>query len=359
MIIYLTLFLIATILYFSANRKTPSIGYYIFIGLLILVSGFRDMIGGYDVYIYGEVYEYINKYTYLRSTFEKGFIAYFIGLNYINGQREFMFFITALIMVLLHFYTIKKYSPILYMSAFIFFCKFFLMSFVYLRQGLAMGLVWLSIRYVIQKRYMPFVCIVLLAFFMHKSAILFLPFIVIAHKKLGPYQLFLITTASFIIAISPLGQLILNYFIEGIDYAKLNIYGEKFTAINVFYLLEAVLLAYLALKFRKHFYQSTPTIVIFNGFLLYVLIILISLTNATFVRLAWVFFIFVVVALPYMYTFITDFKLQRTFKIAIFVYYTFVFFRLLTVFDGGDFMPYKSIFQDFNRNGQWEFMEYR
>ena len=124
MIIYLVLFSIAIILFFSPNREVPKAGYYLFIILLIGVAGFRDMIGGYDVYIYGEVYEYINKFTYLRSTFEKGFITYFRALNLISDQREFMFFVTALFMVLLHFYTIKKYSPILYFSVFIFFCKF-------------------------------------------------------------------------------------------------------------------------------------------------------------------------------------------------------------------------------------------
>ena len=83
------------------------------------------------------------------------------------------------------------------------------------------------------------------------------------------------------------------------------------------------------------------------------------MTNATFIRLAWYYFFFVIIALPYMFIFArTNFN-RLTFKSFIYIYYSLVFFRLLLVYDGGDFMPYKSIFQDFDREGRWEYMEYR
>ena len=356
---YILLFINVTFLYFSPNRRVPKLGFYVFLSLLILIAGFRDMIGGYDVYIYAQVYELGYEFITSYSPFEKGFSWYYIVLNIFNDSREFMFFITALFMFLLHFYTIKKYSPILYFSAFVFFCKFFLMSFVYLRQGLAMGLVWLSIPLLLNKKYVKFLVIVVIAFYFHRSAILFLPLLFIAQRKVNPYQLFLITTGTFIVSLSPLGPLILNYLIGGFGDDRIMHYTTTYSAANLFYLMEAGLLSYFALKFQKDFYQEKRTTLIFNGFVLYILIIIISLTNATFIRLSWVYFIFVVLALPYLYHFIKDAKLKRTFKILVFVYYSLVFFRLLLVFDGGDFLPYKSIFQDFNRNGIWEWMEYR
>ena len=98
---------------------------------------------------------------------------------------------------------------------------------------------------------------------------------------------------------------------------------------------------------------------IFNGFIFYILMSIIGLTNASFARLAWYFFIFVVLAIPYMYSFLQEEKLKTVFKSLVFAYYTGMFLRLLIVFDNGDFMPYKTIFQDFDRKGAWDFMEYR
>jgi hypothetical protein len=84
-----------------------------------------------------------------------------------------------------------------------------------------------------------------------------------------------------------------------------------------------------------------------------------GITNATFIRFSWYYLIFVVLALPYMYAFINDQKNKQTFKLLVFFYFALLFFRLLISYDGGDLLPYKSIFQDFERNGMWEFMEYR
>ena len=60
-----------------------------------------------------------------------------------------------------------------------------------------------------------------------------------------------------------------------------------------------------------------------------------------------------------IYTIIKEQQLKSLFRNLVFVYYALVFFRLLIVYDDGDFMPYKSIFQDFNRNSQWEYMDDR
>jgi len=63
--------------------------------------------------------------------------------------------------------------------------------------------------------------------------------------------------------------------------------------------------------------------------------------------------------LPLIYNFSEGVNSKRVFKTAVYTYYTLLFFRLMILYDGGDFMPYKSIFQDFDRQGRWEFYEYK
>ncbi|NJM78914.1 MAG: hypothetical protein HC854_03470 [Flavobacterium sp.] len=76
MIPYILLFLLASFLFFIPSDKKTQLGYYIFLIVVILFSGFRDMIGGYDVYIYAEVYEVPLDQLMQFSTFEIGFRWY-------------------------------------------------------------------------------------------------------------------------------------------------------------------------------------------------------------------------------------------------------------------------------------------
>jgi len=358
MIPYLIIFLFVAILFFQKNENKVSFKFYAILALLIAFSGFRDMIGGFDVYIYGEVYESSKEFLALYTAFEGGFKTYYLLLRNINEDRYFMFFITAAIILSMQFFAIKKNSPLIYFSIFILFCKFFLMSFVYLRQGMAMGIIWLSLPYILQRKYLKFFALAGLAFLFHKSSLIFLPMYFIANVKFKNLNMFVISVVTLIIAVSPLSAIILELLAENAD-AKVGTYVQLSGGINFFYLIESIVLIYLLLKFRSEFYKTEFGTLILNGLFGYTIVNIMALTNASFLRFGWYYFIFLALALPYIYKFISDVKLRMNFKLLIFIYYSALFFRLLISFDDGDFMPYKSIFQDFRRNGRWEILEYR
>jgi hypothetical protein len=358
MFIYLFLYVLALIQGFWEKGKT------LFIVLavgMILVSGFRDMIGGFDVYIYGEVYEVDTVRMFLYPNFEWGFKVYYWVLKLISDKREFLFFVTALLMVIMHSSLIKKLSPLFGLSVFIYFCKFFLMSFVYFRQGLAMGIIWFAIPFLLDRKYGKAFIMVALAYFFHKSSMVFLPFLLIANYRFTAFQLISLTFLLSVVVISPLGAYFTELIASSSGNEKLARYAQDVSGINLFYVLEVLLFGVLAVIFKPIMYGSEykNAVLFYNGFVVYVWVILFALTNATFVRLAWYFFIFVPLALPTALYVLKDINLKRFFKVTLIVYYSAIFFRLLLVYDGGDFMPYKSIFQDFDRNGRWEFMEYR
>lgn len=359
MLVYALIFLFATFLYFKPYEGNDSILFYVFVISYILISGFRDMIGGFDMYIYGEVFETTKENILSYKSFEKGFEIYFVILKNISDNRSFMFFFTALIMSFLHFKAIKNLSPLIYFSLFIFFCKFFLMSFVYLRQGLAMGIIWLAIPSIQDKKYIKFFALVFIAYFLHKSSLVFFPLFFLGNIKAKNLQILLFSILLIIITVSPLGNELTVFFSESIEDEKLARYSNEASVFNFFYLIEVILLTILALSYRNEFYKSKETTVIFNGFLGYILVVILGLTNATFVRFSWYYLIFVVIALPYMYTFMFNIKEQQSYKLLIFLYFGLLFFRLLISYDAGDLLPYKTIFQDFERHGRWEFMEYR
>ena len=163
---------------------------------------------------------------------------------------------------------------------------------------------------------------------------------------------------AFVFSISPFSSIFLELLAENAD-EKVGVYIEKSGGMNLFYLIECMILIYLMLKFRADFYKTKFTTLIINGLFSYILVNIMALTNASFLRFGWYYFIFLVFALPYIYTFIKDRRFRANYKMLIFIYYSALFIRLLISFDDGDFMPYKTIFQDFKRNSQWDSMEYR
>ena len=160
------------------------------------------------------------------------------------------------------------------------------------------------------------------------------------------------------IALSPLGYLLTLYFADNVD-DRFAVYSEKFSEVNIFYLLESGLLIYLLFKFKEKFYSYKKNVIIYNGMFVYVCLQLMGLTNATFTRLGWYFLIFLVLFLSSINKFIPSVELRKNYKLIVYIYFSLVFFRLLFYYDGGDLMPFKFIFQDFERNGMWEYLEYR
>jgi hypothetical protein len=317
------------------------------------------MIGGYDVYVYSEMYELISDYNDMVIVIEPMFLFYYKILKLFSTDRYFMFFVSSVIVLGTYFYFLKKLSIWFYMSLFIFFCKFYLMSFVYLRQGIAMIFVLVSLFFLVKEQKIKAILITVLAILFHKSAIIFLPFLFIGGRRFSNLQMLLLIIIIALLSFSPLGSVLLVSAGNGLGEEKIVDYANKSGGVNLFYVIEGFLVLLLSFYFKAEFYLKKQNILFFNGMLFYGLIIIFGITNGTFVRLSWYYFMFICLGLPMIFSFINDVKLKQTFKNLIFVYYTLVFFRLMIVYDGGDFMPYKSIFQDFDRNGLWEYREYR
>ena len=105
MAIYILLFFIPVILYFYYNKKqqVPYKPFIIFFVALALFVGLGDMLGGYDRYIYGDLFD--NLADQLRigipTTSSRLFIAYhsefgYVGLNWLiahitNNRYIFIF----------------------------------------------------------------------------------------------------------------------------------------------------------------------------------------------------------------------------------------------------------------------------
>ncbi|RQP13995.1 MAG: EpsG family protein [Chryseobacterium sp.] len=269
-----------------------------------------------------------------------------------------MFFVSSAIIIFAYGRTLKRYAYWPLFAAFVLFAKFFLMSFVYVRQEVAMAVLCFSIPAIVRRQPVRFALFMLVAFSFHKSALIFAPVYFVGYRRFTNVQIVYLSILFLVLALSPLGSAIQSLAAENIDDGKVNAYLQLSGGLNLFYVAEAVLILGLAMALRKRFYGYKETTLFFNGMFMYAVIVLMSAANATFVRFSWYYLIFLALALSYTVVFLRPARRLLFNGIAV-VYFSALFLRLMLLFDDGDFMPYKSIFQDFDRKGRWEFMEYR
>jgi hypothetical protein len=358
---YILVYLIFALSFFKNDKNSTNILFGVLIVVLAVFIGSRDMIGGFDVYIYGAIYESSNEAIFKYPPFEYGFKLYYLFLKLFSSNRHFMFFMTALICVAANFIMIKKYSKALYITLYIYFAKFCLMHFVYLRQILAMSVIWFAIPYIVKRKPIWFFGFIFLAANLHLSALIFVPMYFLYNIKLTNVKIFLLLMGALLIAYSPIGAFIFSFFADSTGNEKIGVYVQKTqNVVNVFYLLEIFLILLLIRNFKEKFYGTIKGTVIVNGMVFYLGISAMALNNATFVRFSWYPYYFVIIGLSYIYSFIDDKENKKHFLTLIFLYFGLMFIRLVIVIDGGDWIPYKAFFFDFPfREGQFDWMEYR
>lgn len=135
--------------------------YFFLVSAVALMTGFRDMIGGYDVYIYAWFFDEIpaidslfpwsagDPSVYFR--FEPGYLLLNSVIKFFCADAYFYFFTVALLTYFLIGKAFRRY-PFFVFAFFLFFAKFFIVGFVYTRQFIAMGIVWWSLRFLEENR---------------------------------------------------------------------------------------------------------------------------------------------------------------------------------------------------------------
>ena len=121
-----------------------------------------------------------------ENTKDKGFSVFEIIIKSVFGDNTFiLFLIIATIQILCIVKIYRKYSTNYWMSMFLFVLSTDYLSWMHngMRQFLAVTLIFAAFSFVLDKRYLPAVCIVLLASTIHGSALIMLPIIFIVQGE--------------------------------------------------------------------------------------------------------------------------------------------------------------------------------
>lgn len=199
MLIYFLLFIVVcsfALLIKPENQSLSSNKYLLIIVVSItaLVCGFRDMLGGYDSYIYAAIFDetseqlkhgipFYKTSAIVSNPNEFGYDIYNVLVAIVFSNRYIFLLITAMLYFAILFRHVMKYSKYPFIFFFFYFCMHYFFTFTYLREILACGIVWFSIPYAVNRKPKKFFLLVLFAATFHNSALLFCILYFIANKR--------------------------------------------------------------------------------------------------------------------------------------------------------------------------------
>lgn len=369
--LYLLIFFIPVFFFLSTTQGRNQHGSFLFLFLLglSLFVGFSDMFGGYDRYIYGEIFDNIADVTTMKGDYsdsllynfyssEIGYTLLNVLISFFTENRYIFILIVTLIIYICLFISLRKYTENYPLAVILFLGLWFFFTFTYLRQVLGATIVWLGIEYVIDRKFLKFLIVFLIGFSMHNSAIIFFPLYFIPIRKFSPRLIVGVMLALLILGITSLPNSLFEVYgsssvIE--RHAEYNASG----GLRIPYVLEAFFFLYLILKNYKFIPTDKSRIVMLNMSLLFCGILLLFVRSENGGRLSWYYMIGIISTI----TSICTYKINIKNKVPLFLIglSLFLYLRIYTGWQVYlNLYPYKTFFTNGFRSGDfsWENYEY-
>jgi hypothetical protein len=324
------------------------------------------MLGGYDRYIYAELFDdaadniHLDR-TILRSEIfqqypkELGYDFLNIAIGALTTNRYIFILILTIIIYTLTFISFKRYMTNYPFALMVFMALMFFFTFTYLRQILGVSILWLSIKYLLNRKFWKFTLVVFIAFLFHNSAIIFLPVYFIPIKKFSMTQILTVMLLSFVVGLTGLTNTLFNAFggLSGAE-ERTSMYVEDTSGFRIAYMIEAVFFLYFILRNYKLIPNDKTRIVLFNMSLIFCAVLLFFIKSENGGRLSWFFMIGLISTITYILT-----SSKQNFRSSIFMMFVcaFLYMRILTSW-GILLYPYKTFFTDGTREGDFIYEHY-
>ena len=208
----------------------------------VMVQALRSPTCGTDVW--GNGYGYYHTFTAISNTpvtsiftekfysYEQGYVIFNKLLSFISDNPQVFLALTSLFIFSLIGYVFYKFSENIYLSIIVFVCfGLYVFSFTGLRQTIAFSITFFSFKFVVERKLIPFLVSVFIAFSIHSSAVIFFfvwPLWNIRHTHKLSIILLAITCFSL-----PFYGAIFTYIVPLLFREKYLIYMNRGTATNL------------------------------------------------------------------------------------------------------------------------------
>ncbi len=275
----------------------------------VMVSGLRSAYVGADTMNYRRMFYLIKDtswhkifsnilfYTNVGDEKDPGY-ALFVKLFQVfsTNYQVYLIFIALVFMVPMAIWIYKNSSmPCL---SFVIFSTLFYSFYAVtgIRQTIATAfVVFIGYEFIKKKKPIPFLIIMLISFFIHKSCVCFLPFLFFAHKKITwrYVGIFTVITSAFL----ALGKVLYGPFAELIGY---NIKEENLedTSFYVTVVCLIMLASFIFMKYIKNNVDEDKFRAIYNAALFATAFTLLTIRNQAFMRVQQYYTLFLMLLVP-------------------------------------------------------------
>ncbi len=295
--LYLIIFAIPLFAYLkgpAVNRNKKFLAYYL--GALALFVGLSDMFGGYDRFIYGEVFDNIAngvtkgfgyKSIIVLTYFEPAFSALGYLIALITENRYIYILLITLLIYFCLYKAFEKYMPNYPLAIMIFLGMAFFFTFTYLRQVLAFTVAWFGVKYLIERKVWKFLAVVVLVAMLHKSGIVFAILYILPLKKIKPAIVIVTLMLCAAAGLSGVTGALYDAYADTTT-MHLNSYNTDSNA-RVAYFIEVVFFTWIILSNYKSIEPTRRNIAYLNMAWTFCAILLLFMRSGDGGRVAWFF----------------------------------------------------------------------
>ena len=365
---YIILFVITAVLAWtnSDNKKISKSIFFCFCLSLSLFVGLADMLGGYDRYIYSEVFQSMHENVVKGILFSEEFIMYFgkepvFGLindliAFFTPNRYVFILVYTIFLYMVYAVSFYRYTRNPFFALLIFEGLMFFFTFTYLRQVLAAGVIWLAIPYVAQRNFKKYLLFILLATLIHNSAVYMILLYFIPRRKFEKKYIVLFMLTLLLIGVSGITKLIFSISGDFVNNARIAEYANTAEiGFRFEYVVEAVFFLIILLFNYKRINEDELSVTIINVYLMFCGVLLFFCESSDGGRIAWYCLIGIIVILERLCRPKSAVALKSFITVMCFV----LFYRILSAW-GILLYPYKTFLTPGIRQGDFieELYEY-
>lgn len=358
---YIILFVITTILawFYSGNTKVSKPLFFSFCLSIGLFVGLADMLGGYDRYIYCEVFQDMHENVTKGVFFSEEFL-YFFGKEPVYGLiNDFIAFFTpnryifilvyTLFLYIVYAVNLYRYTKNPFFALLIFEGLMFFFTFTYLRQVLAAGVVWLAIPYVAQRSFKKYLLFIVLATLIHNSAAYMILLYFIPRRKFEKKYIVVFMLTLLIIGISGITKFVFSVSGDVVSNARIAGYADTAEiGFRIEYVIEATLFLSILLLNYKRIEDDALSLTLANVYLMFCGVLLFFCKSSDGGRIAWYCLIGIIVILERLCSPKSAVPLKGFITMMCFV----LFYRILSAW-GILLYPYKTFLTPGIRQGDF------
>ena len=358
---YIILFVITTVLAWghNSNTKVSKPFFFAFCLSIGLFVGLADMLGGYDRYIYCEVFQDMHENVTKGVFFSDEFLLFFgkeplYGLindviAFFTPNRYVFILVYTIFLYMVYAVSFYRYTRNPFFALLVFEGLMFFFTFTYLRQVLAAGIIWLAIPYVAQRKFKKYILFVVLATLIHNSAAYMILLYFIPQHKFEKKNIVLFMLALLLIGISGVTKFVFSISGDVVNNSRIASYSDTAeVGFRIEYVIEAALFLFILMTNYRRIDEDAFSLTMGNVYLMFCGVLLFFCKSSDGGRIAWYCLLGIIVVLERFCRPKSAVPLKSFITIMCFV----LFYRILAAW-GILLYPYKTFLTPGIRQGDF------